>query len=131
MNWPPRHIKSVAKGADGLESLEFMIYETSSALARQKRIAVNLEHASFRFTLGAFEGVRRRSDLDIGEARLFQHFLPARARQAAGDSSGPQVDIANGRFGDRLAVCNISELQSAPGLEHAKNLCEDATLVGA
>jgi hypothetical protein len=103
----------------------------SSLLARQKWIAVNIEQASFGFPPGSFEGVGRRTDLDFDEARLFEHFLPARARQAAGDSSGPQVDIANGRLGDRLAVCDIGELQTAAGFEHAKNLCEYATLVGA
>ena len=45
----------------------------------------------------AGKGVDRLSDRDGAEAGLFEHRLPARTRQPAGDSTGPQINVAASR----------------------------------
>jgi hypothetical protein len=55
---------------------------------------VHVEGACLVFAGGAAEGVDRWPDGDAGEAGVLEDFLPARTGQPAGESSGPQVDVA-------------------------------------
>jgi len=60
------------------------------------------------------ESVYRRADTDINETALLEHLPPACARQAAGNSIGPQVDVADRRFRYRLAIRDVGKLQAPP-----------------
>ena len=77
---------------------------------RQKGVPIDLEEPRLAFTVGAAEGVDRRADLDIHETALIKHLPPACARQATGNSVGPQIDVAERSCGDLLPVCNVGEL---------------------
>ena len=77
----------------------------------QKGVAVDLKQPRLALAAGTAEGVYRRADLDINETALLKHMPPACARQATGNSIGPQVDVADSRFRYGLAVGNVGELQ--------------------
>jgi hypothetical protein len=66
----------------------------SKRLAGEEGVAVNLVAAGVRLASRAGEGVDRRADPHVGEPGLLEEECPACARQAAGDSAGPQVDVA-------------------------------------
>jgi hypothetical protein len=59
----------------------------------EERVAVDVEGACFVLAGRAEERVDRWADFDFGEACLFEHLLPARTGQPAGDSPGPEVDV--------------------------------------
>jgi hypothetical protein len=63
--------------------------------AGEERHAEHLEGAGVRFAVSAGEGVDGFADRDVGEADLCEDRLPARTGQPAGDSTGPQVDVAH------------------------------------
>jgi hypothetical protein len=56
---------------------------------------------------------------------------PTCARQATGNSVGPQIDVAERSRRDLLAVREVGELQAPAGSQHPHNLGEDLALVGA
>jgi hypothetical protein len=65
-----------------------------SGFTRGEGVTVDVERPSLGFAGRAAEGVDPRPDDHIDEADVFEHLLPACARQAAGDSTGPQIDLA-------------------------------------
>ena len=103
----------------------------SAGLASNERIAVYFEHPCFPLTASAAEGVAGGPNLDVDKTRLFEHPLPACARQATGDSSSPQIDVTDSRLGHGFGVSDIGELQPSARSQHAQDLCEDLTLVSA
>lgn len=94
---------------------------TSTRLTSEKRIAVNLEQPCFLLATGAAKGVAARPDLDFHKSGLFEHPLPARARQAASDSSSPEVDVAHRRLRHRVSVRDIGELQPSSRPQYPKD----------
>jgi hypothetical protein len=74
-------------------------------------MSIDLEATGILFAARTLEGVNRRPDPDFDEANVFQHFLPGCTRQTTGDSSGPKIDVLNGRFRDWLAVGDVGKLQ--------------------
>src|SRR3972149_3706012 len=76
----------------------------------KKRISVYIERPGVLFPSCPPEGIDGRSDLDIHKTGFLKHPFPACARQAPGDSARPQVDVADRRLRDRLAVRDIGEL---------------------
>jgi len=103
----------------------------SPGLAGQEGVAVHLEGPGLGLARRAAEGVGGRSDLDGGEAGLFEHLLPTRTGQPTGDSAGPEVDVPQGLRGDGAAVGDVGELQHATGTEHPEDLAEHGPLVRA
>ena len=84
-----------------------------SGLAGEERIAVHVERASVLLAAGATEGVDGLTDLDVDEACAFEESLPACARQATGDSTGPQIDVALRFLGHWPPVGDVRELDHA------------------
>ena len=80
---------------------------------REEGVSVNVEEPGLLFTSRFSEGVIRLTDLDIYETCVDQHCSPAFARKAAGDSSGPKIDIAYRTLRHRFAIGDIAELQSS------------------
>src|SRR6188474_3158025 len=91
---------------------------SSRWLACRERVAVHLVRACLRLTARAAERVDRWTDLDVDEADVFEHLLPARTGQPARDSAGPEVDVAQ-RFGrHRAAIRDVGELEDTAGPQH-------------
>ena len=88
----------------------------STGLTPQERVTEDVESPRILLSGGAAECINRGADLDTLEARHLHHLLPARTRQATGDSSGPEIDVGDGSLRDRLAVGDIGELQDAARL---------------
>src|SRR5215472_3023515 len=86
--------------------------------ACEECIAEDLEQSCLTLPTSAAEGINRWAYVDIYKATFFQHPPPACARQATGNSVGPQVDIADSRFRYSLSGCNIGELQPPIGAQH-------------
>lgn len=82
----------------------------SAGLACKERITVHFKQPRLFLTACTPEGVARRSNLDVDETGLLENPLPACARQAAGDSSRPEIDVSHCRIRDGFAVCDIGEL---------------------
>jgi hypothetical protein len=78
-----------------------------AGLTSEERVSVDTEEPGLLSP--RFEGVRL-TDLNLYEARLYQHRPPAFARKAAGDSSSPKVDISYRTLRHRLTVGDIAEL---------------------
>jgi hypothetical protein len=76
----------------------------------QKGVAEHLEQPCLALAAGATKGVDRRADPDIDKAALLEDLPPACARQATGNSVGPQVDIAERTWRDFLAVRDVGKL---------------------
>jgi hypothetical protein len=71
---------------------------------------VHVEGAGLFLAGRAAEDVDSGAGGDVGEAGVLEHFLPARTGQPAGDSSSPQVDVAQGLGPDGVAVGDVGEL---------------------
>ena len=99
--------------------------------ACEKGVAKHLEQPRLALAAGAAEGINRRADPNIDETALLEHMPPACARQAAGNSVGPQVDIAEGTCRNLLAVGDVGELQAPTRFQNAHHFGEDSALVGA
>src|SRR5205814_307268 len=96
-----------------------------------KRVAVHLICTRFVFAGGPPEGVDGRSDVDIDEADVLEHLLPARPGQPARDSGGPQVDVAQRLRWHRTAVGDVGKLQPPTWPQGTVDLGEDQLLVRA
>jgi hypothetical protein len=81
----------------------------------QEGVAEDLEQPSLALAAGTTERVNRRADLNIDEATLLKHIPPTCARQATGNSVGPQVDLAERSGRNLLTVCDVGELQPSTG----------------
>jgi len=90
--------------------------------SREKGVAEDLEQPRLTFPASTPEGVDRRADFDLNETAFFQYLLPARARQATGNSIGPQVDVADSRFRHGPTGGDVGELQSSTGAKHPHDL---------
>src|SRR5436309_3534607 len=78
--------------------------ERSLRLAGEEGVTEHLVGPGLLLTLGAAERVDGLADAHVHEADLLEHRLPACARQATGNSAGPQVDVAQRLWRYRLAV---------------------------
>src|SRR6266540_5030473 len=80
-------------------------------------------------------GARKRVDgvgqLDVNEPGAADHGLPPCARQGTGNSTRPQVDIAEGLLGDWTLEANVSDRHPATWPKHSEDLAIDADLVRA
>ena len=76
-------------------------------------MAVDVEASGIFFAACSAEGVDGLTDLHIDEANGLEEFLPACARQATGNSTGPEINLASCRFGHRVAIGNVGELEGA------------------
>ena len=103
----------------------------SAGLSREKRVAVDVEGTRLRFAGRTRESVDWCPDLHCFEARVFEHLVPARTGQPAGNSAGPEVDVSQRLGRDRASVGDVGELQGATRSQHAVDLAEDSALVGA
>ncbi len=106
-------------------------FRISAGLVGNERIPVYLEHPRFLLTGCTAEGVAGGSNLDVDKTGLLEHPLPACTRQAAGDSSGPQIDVTDSRLGYRLGISDIGKLQPSARPQHPENLREHLALVSA
>jgi hypothetical protein len=97
----------------------------------QKGIAKHFEQPGLDFTAGTAKGVNRRPDPDIDKTALLKHMAPACARQATGNSVGPQVDIAEGACRNLLAVRNVGKLKASTRPQNTQDFSKDLALVGA
>ena len=93
-------------------------------------VAKHVECTRLFFACCSTEGVVRLTDLDAGKAAVFEHLLPARTGQPAGNSAGPEVDVAQRLGWDGSAVGDVCELEAPAGLEGAVDLGEHRALVG-
>ena len=107
------------------------IPHTLSRRVCQKGIAKHLEQPGLAFTAGTAKGVNRRADPDIDKTAFFKHMPPACARQATGNSVGPQVDIAEGACRNLLAVRDVGKLQASTRPQNTQDFSKDLALVGA
>ena len=78
-------------------------------------MALDLERAGVRFTEGTAEGVDGIADSNVDESGGLEKSVPACTRQATGDSTRPEIDVALGLFGHGHAVGDVGELQVAAG----------------
>ena len=76
----------------------------------QECVSVNIEEPGLLFTSRFAECVVRLTDLNVCKAGVCQHCPPAFARKAAGDSSGPKIDVAYCTLRHRLTIGDIAEL---------------------
>jgi hypothetical protein len=79
-------------------------------LVSEKCVSINLEKPGLLFSSRFPEGVMRLTDLNVYAPGFYQHYSPAFARKATGDSSSPKVDIAHSALRHRLTIGNIAEL---------------------
>ena len=103
----------------------------SPRFPRHERDAVNVECPGVLFPPCPAERVDGRPDFDVLEPGFLKDPLPACARQAPDDSIRPEIDVANRRLGDRLAVGDVGKLDPPPGAEYPLNFREYPPLVGA
>jgi hypothetical protein len=66
---------------------------------------------------------------DFHKPDLFQHLLPACARQASGNSGSPEVNVADRRFGNGLAVRDVGELEPTARAQHPQDFTEHGLFV--
>ena len=90
-----------------------------------------MEQTSLLLAVGTFEGVDRWTNPNVDETDLGQHFLPGCTRQTTGNSSHPQVNVFERRFGDRLAVRNVGKLESPAWAQHTPYFGEHGSFIGA
>lgn len=97
----------------------------------QKGVTKHFKQPCLALAAGPAEGVNRRADPDIDETALLKHMPPACARPAAGDSVGPQVEIAERSRRYLFAVCAVGKLQTPIWFQYAHDFGEDLAFVGA
>src|SRR5207302_2603607 len=97
----------------------------------EKRVAVHVEGTCVVSARRAAEGIALWSDFDVDEAGVLEHLLPSRTGEPAGDSAGPEVDVAQRLGWHGSTVGDVGELQTSVRAEHAADLREDCALVGA
>ena len=78
-------------------------------------MAVHVEGAGIVLARRPSEGVDGRPDRHVDEAGVLEQCLPTPTGQRAGNSTGPQVDVAHGADGNRPPVGDVGELQHAAG----------------
>ena len=83
--------------------------------AGHEGVAEDIKGSCIALARRSAEGVHGGADHNIDEPDLFEHLLPPCARQATGDSTGPQIDIALRLYGYGSAVGDVGELQDPTG----------------
>ena len=78
--------------------------------AGEERVTEDIEGACVPLTLCAGERVYGRADYDVEEPGLLKQVFPTCARQATGDSTGPQIDIALGFYRNGSPGGDVGEL---------------------
>ena len=101
----------------------------SKRLSRSNRVPEGAELPSALFTTCAGERVEWIRQLDIDESRASDDRLPPCARQGAGDSTGPQVNVAEGFLRNRALQADIGHCHPAARLQHPEDLPVDTDLV--
>ena len=86
-----------------------------SGPSSQECVAVDIESACLVFPCRTGKRVDGFANLHVDEPGVFEHLLPARTGQPAGDSAGPKVDVAQRLGWDRPTVRDVGELQRASG----------------
>src|SRR4029077_3855141 len=71
------------------------------------------------------------SQLDVDEPGAADHRLPPCARQGAGDSTGPEIDITKRLLRDGALKANVRNCHTASRPQHPKDLSIDPDLVRA
>jgi hypothetical protein len=79
---------------------------------------------------GRSETIKTCGDTDILQADLRQIPNDLCLRQSAGDSTGPEIDIAAGIFREFHIECDIGEVKATTRLENPDNLTKRAVLLG-
>jgi len=83
---------------------------------------MHLECPGIFFPPRSSEGIDGSPDPDIHKAGFLEDPFPACARQAPCDSIRPEIDVADRLLRDRLAVCDIGELEPPAGAEGTPDL---------
>lgn len=92
---------------------------------------MNVEGTRIPFPCRPAESIYGRTDLDVPKPGFLKHPFPACARQASGDSTRPEINVAHNILGNRLAIGDVGELYSPTGPEHAPDFRKYPPLVGA
>ena len=79
---------------------------------RQKGVPKHFEQPCLTLAAGTAKDIDWRADPDIDETALLKHMPPACARQATGNSIGPQIDIAQRPCRNLLTVGDVRKLQA-------------------
>ena len=97
----------------------------------EEGVTVYVEGSGVAFACRAAEGVGRIADGHASEPAIFEHCLPTRTGQPAGDSTRPQVNVAHcfKRYG--TTVGDVRELHPAAWAQNSPNLVEHGPLVSA
>ena len=82
----------------------------SARFSRQKRVAIDFKCPRVWLATGTTKRIDGGTSCNGFEARHFEHPLPACARQASGDSSRPEIDVAYRGLRYWFPVGNIREL---------------------
>ena len=82
----------------------------SVGFPREERVPVDVVGTRLFFAGRAREGVDWWADLYSDEPHVFEHLLPARTGQPAGNSAGPEIDVTQGLGWYRSAVGDVGEL---------------------
>lgn len=77
---------------------------------RRERVSEDLEAACIDLAGSATENVDSRADAHVQEADVLEHCLPARARQATCNSTGPEIDLPHCGDRDGTPVGYVGEL---------------------
>lgn len=95
-----------------------------SGFEGKERVAHDFEVPGVRFAAGSAECVNGLTNRHVDESAVLEESFPTCTRQAAGDSTGPQIDVPFRFVWNRLTVGDVGELdrstrpQDSPGLGH-------------
>lgn len=85
----------------------------SVGFPREECVPVDVVGPRLFFAGRARERADWWADLYSNEPHVVEHLLPAPTGQPAGNSTGPEIDVAQGLGWYRSAVGDVGELQSA------------------
>jgi hypothetical protein len=100
-------------------------------LAGSNRVTQSSELPSACLTACTREGVDWIRQLDVEKAGAGDHRLPPCTRQGTGDSTSPEIDIAEGLLRNGTFKADISHRHSAARLQYPEDLSINADLVWA
>src|SRR4029077_7947005 len=103
----------------------------SQRAAGSNRVAEGAKLPSALLATRAGKRVEGISQLDVDEPGSADHRLPPCARQGAGDSTGPEIDVMKRLLRDGALEADVSHRHPAARLEHPTDLSVDADLVRA
>jgi len=100
-------------------------------LAGSNRITVCPKLSCFIFSAGAGEGVDTRTELYVNEPSASDHRIPSCARQGTGNSTGPEIDVAERALRNRLLDTHVGNHHPATWPKDPGDLATDTELVRA